>query len=503
MVDEMVWQLCALLIVLGLTIYYYVSKKYEYFVSKSIPFLKPTFLLGSTGPVILRKRGILEHIQLMYNSFPDARIMGAFSLMTPLYILRDPEMIKRVTTKDFNHFVDRMPLVPCEENDLVARESLFLGSLFNLLGQRWRDMRATLSPMFTGSKIRNMFELVVECGQTMVEFLQSNTSGDLEMKDTFLRLCNDVIASVAFGVQINSFQDRDNQFLATGKKIFSLDAKKDFARFMLIRLMPNLMHKLGVTIENSDRAEYFRKIIIDNIRQRKEQGIVRNDMIDTLLAISKQDEKWSENELIAQCFLFFLAGLDTVATAMTFMAYELCLNPDVQHKLYQEVFKIEESLTYEKLQQMTYMDQVVSETLRKWPPGNVPDRLCTQNYLYDDGTGTNFTIESGQIVMIPVSAIHHDPKYYPDPEKFLPERFNAENVGSIPTGAYLPFGIGPRNCIASRFALMEIKTIFYWLLKSFSLEQSNKTEIPLMLSKTSYSLLAENGVWMKLERRKT
>lgn len=140
---------------------------------------------------------------------------------------------------------------------------------------------------------------------------------------------------------------------------------------------------------------------------------------------------------------------------------------------------------YDVLQKMKYLDEVVSEVLRKWPPLVQPDRVCVKDYVFDDGNNLKFTIEKGSRLFITAYGIHHDAKYYADPEKFDPDRFSDENKGNIQPATYIPFGIGPRNCIGkkrifrnpstviflqyvhlvkclgSRFALMEIKAIYY------------------------------------------
>lgn len=157
-------------------------------------------------------------------------------------------------------------------------------------------------------------------------------------------------------------------------------------------------------------------------------------------------QKWNDDELVAQCFIFFIAGFESVASALTFAAYELLANPDVQRKLYEEIKDVNEQLngnrvSYDVLQKMKYMDQVVSEILRKWPITPQTDRTCTKNYVYDDGK-LKFEIEKDSNIIFPIYGLHHDPKYYPNPSKFDPERFNDENKHNIMNGTYAPFGIG-------------------------------------------------------------
>lgn len=120
-----------------------------------------------------------------------------------MFTLCDPELIKQITVKDFEHFLDHRQFFLDEES-----EPLFGKSLFMLRGQRWRDMRATLSPAFTGSKMKQMFQLVVECSEETIKFLKQESMNKQlvpEMKDLFTRFTNDVIATAAFGIEVNKY----------------------------------------------------------------------------------------------------------------------------------------------------------------------------------------------------------------------------------------------------------------------------------------------------------
>ncbi|EAT41567.1 AAEL006815-PA [Aedes aegypti] len=520
-----------------LAVYHHISKRYQYFLSKPVPCMKPTFLVGNSGPMLTRKKDIASHIRTMYDTYPDAKMIGFYDLTKPVYLVRDPEVVKTMTVKDFEHFTDHTPTMTGTGEE-VSEKSLFGNSLFALRGQKWRDMRSTLSPAFTGSKMRHMFELVVECGQSMAEFLISEAKAgkrlEFEMKDTFTRFGNDVIATVAFGIKVDSMRDRENEFYMKGKQLLNFQRFTLMIKFLLMRAMPALAEKLGADFVDAEAGKYFTGVIMENMKQRKAHGIVRNDMIHMLMEVRKgalkhekgeQETKdagfatveesqvgktthsriWKDNELVAQCFIFFLAGFDTLSTGLTFLTYELALNPEIQQRLYEEVMETESNLdgkplTYEVLQQMKYMDMVISESLRKWPPGIVADRYCTKDYQFKDGPGS-FLIEKGTSLWIPTIAIHNDPRYYPNPDKFDPERFSDENKSKINPAAYIPFGVGPRNCIGSRLALMEMKSVVYYLLREFSFEPTEKTQIPLKLTMSGFTLQGEKGVWLEFKPR--
>lgn len=164
--------------------------------------------------------------------------------------------------------------------------------------------------------------------------------------------------------------------------------------------------------------------------------------------------EWEDDDFTAQCVLFFLAGLNTASAASSFMAYELAVNPDIQEKLYREIHQVwsqldGSKLTYEVLQKMNYMDCVVSETLRRWTLLPTHERAVNKPCVLVDDKGKKIQFNVGDGVLFPSGAIHMDPKYYPNPKLFDPERFNNHNKHNIRPCTYFPFGIGPRNCVSS------------------------------------------------------
>lgn len=151
--------------------------------------------------------------------------------------------------------------------------------------------------------------------------------------------------------------------------------------------------------------------------------------------------------------MFLAGGFGPTSSTMSFCAHEIMAHPDVQQKLLAEVDKTRESLngspiTYGDLEKMKYLDMVISETLRKWPTNVTTERVCSRNYRIENvDTGDRVDLEPGQNVEIPIAGLHYDPEYWTDPENFDPDRFNDENKKDIKPFTYLPFGIGPRNCI--------------------------------------------------------
>lgn len=350
-----------------------------------------------------------------------------------------------------------------------------------LKGQKWKEMRSTLSPVFTGKKMRLMFDLVTDCSdQVSKHFLEKCLDGSkivLDMKDTFSRFTNDVIATCSFGIQVDSFKHPENDFFTIGKSVTNFNQFFTVIKFMIFRTMPKVANALKLRLMDGKITTFFESLILDTMRVREAENIVRPDMINLVMQVrqgglkeSKEEDindgfatvtehnigksektVWSDNELVAQCLMFFFAGFDTSSTLLSFLTIELALNPDIQTKLCNEIDQVADSLhdgklSYEVLQSMKYLDMVVTETLRKWPPAILTDRLCNKDYNLEVDD-KKITIKAGQLIWIPIYCLHMDPNYFPEPEKFDPERFNEENAGNIIPGTFIAFGVGPRNCI--------------------------------------------------------
>ncbi|KAJ8967929.1 hypothetical protein NQ314_002570 [Rhamnusium bicolor] len=141
------------------------------------------------------------------------------------------------------------------------------------------------------------------------------------------------------------------------------------------------------------------------------------------------------------------------------------------------------------------------KVLRKWPIVLSSDRLCSQSYTIQPSKSDEkpVHIEKGTVVMIPIFGLHRDAQYYPDPERFDPERFSEQNKDNLNTNSYLPFGAGPRGCIGNKISLLQVKTIFYHVLTHFEVVPCRETRIPIELNRKSITLMCEGKVWLGLK----
>ncbi|KAK4874002.1 hypothetical protein RN001_013362 [Aquatica leii] len=520
-----------IIVVLLILAYYKTIKPLSYWKDRGVVYKKSYPIVGSFATIFFQRRAFFNYIIDLYREFSNERYFGVYQFGKSALYIRDPDLIKKIGIKDFDYFSDHNGFTATELDPLTKR------SLLNLQGQRWRDMRAILSPSFTSSKMKIIFQLVSECAEDFTDYFknQPNDLHELEIKDVFTRFTNDAIATTAFGFKCNSVQNNNDEFYLIAKKVTTITGLR-FLVFLMYILFPNISRFLKLRTTPVSVTNFFRRIVKETIRQREKEGLIRPDMIhllmearkgnvtkeeahlpDTgfataeesnLIRLHKQKSiELSEDDIAAQALVFIFGGFDTTAALLSFTAYELAINPGIQERLQKEIDDTlsgcNGKLTYEALNKMKYMDMVISETLRKWPPGFQNDRMCVKDYTIEplNPWEKPLLIEKGTLMLFPVSGIHHDPQYFPNPEVFDPERFNDENRHNIKPCSYIPFGVGPRNCIASRFALMESKILIFFLLSKFNLRRIERTPVPLKIAKATINFVAEGGFWLGLERR--
>ncbi|XP_045448416.1 cytochrome P450 9e2-like [Melitaea cinxia] len=516
----------------------YFRQAYSRFSKYGVKHSKVVPLFGNMLNIALRREHMAIEMDKMYKEFQNERFIGRYEFIKPTIVPHDIELIKKITIKDFDHFIDHRGLT----DDTV--EPLFARNLFSLKGEEWKDMRSTLSPAFTSSKIKLMVPFMEEVSEQMIRALKKkikeSDSGsiDVEVKDLSTRFANDVIASCAFGLKVDSHNDENNQFYEMGKTAATFKFRQ-MILFFLMSAFPALVSVLRLKLFSNATHKFFIDLVLGTMKDREARQIIRPDMIHLLMEAKKgrlsHDDKngasthqdtgfstveessvgkktvervWSDTDLIAQAVLFFIAGFETVSTAMSFALYELAVNPEVQDKLAREIKEHDAKncgkLNFNSIQNMTYLDMVTSEALRLWPPVIALDRVCVKDYNLgkpNPKAAKDFIIKKGDILSIPAWCFHRDPKIFPNPEKFDPERFSEENKHNINPFTYMPFGIGPRNCIGSRFALCELKMLLYQILLHMEVSPSEKTCIPAKLSPESFNPRMEGGHWLKFQMR--
>uniref|UniRef100_A0A914DF90 Cytochrome P450 n=1 Tax=Acrobeloides nanus TaxID=290746 RepID=A0A914DF90_9BILA len=267
------------------------------------------------------------------------------------------------------------------------------------------------------------------------------------------KLTMNVIARAAFSLEVNAFQGEETEFFKEAKKFFKVNFMDPRLLFMIT--FPNVSKQIqqltGCSLFMNKTNTFFKEMlgeILDQRRADKEAAEKYTDFFQLLLnaldegndsqneKLSTEDSdiihgdtengggKWKKSisriEILAQSFLVLIAGYETTATTLHMIIYMLAKLPEIQDRLRDEINNIledREDIGYDDITKFQYMNQVIFETLRMYPVATRANRLCTKPITINGiEFKENFTFS------IPIYAIHHDEKYYPNPDEFDPER---------------------------------------------------------------------------------
>ncbi|XP_033752177.1 cytochrome P450 3A2-like [Pecten maximus] len=422
-------------------------------------------------------------------------------MISPSLVVADKEMLREILVRQFANFPDRRTIEGFNgdmEHGILFRK-----------GQQWKQNRSIISPTFSSGKLRQMVPLIQEACDTLLKTTRSamkdRENSQVEMNRLFGGYTMDVISSTAFGIHVDSQSNPDDLFVVHVKKILAVTLVSPWT--LLIMIMPalkKLLLKLGVCIFPEDSQAYFRKLTADLVKERMEGNPTsRKDFLQLVVeaqgsnsGLDGDDGSFCRGlgfeEILANSQLFFAAGYETTSTTLTMTAYNLATNQTCQDKLRKEIENIVGSgrIDYENIQELRYLDMCISETLRMYPSVMRVNRMCVKTTKIK-----NITIPAGVAVTLPIYALHHDPEVWEKPEVFNPERFS--DSGRYDPLDFIPFGHGPRICIAMRLALLEAKMVIVDLVRTFRLCIGNKTNIPPKLEDAS--LLRPTHMWLRLE----
>lgn len=197
------------------------------------------------------------------------------------YIVTDAEIIKRITIKDFDHFVNH-------DQNFDDIDRVFSKSLFSLHNQQWREMRTILSPLFTSSKMKMMFGLLNNhVSDFMIQF-KLKTVNDIDVYDIFSRFTADGISTAALGFEGDCVKNENSEIFKIVKQ--SLADFTNFSsvlKFLLVSISPKLYRASGFQLVNSNVIDFLRRVTIDTMRDRERNNISRPDVIQLLLEVRK------------------------------------------------------------------------------------------------------------------------------------------------------------------------------------------------------------------------
>lgn len=356
-----------------LAIIAFYKHRFQYWHYKNVPTSKPSIPFGNSGNSFCRKKPFAFRLKRQYDLAKSRgwKHCGLYLMFSPMYLLVDLEYVKNILTKDFDHFVSR-GFYYNEKNDPLSAH------LFSIGGEKWRRLRTILTPTFTTGKMKMMFLTLVDCTPILLEQIDIHFQKNIPINIKELICCftTDIIGSCAFGLDCETFKDKDSPFRKCGKNVFEHTSRFTYIiRGLILIHFPKTARSLGIRFFPREVTDFFMKVVKDTVQYREQYNVRRDDCLQILIDLknSKSHNHSSDikdansltiEEIAAQCFVFFLAGFETSSTTMTFALYELSKQPKIQEKVRQEINTVLDKyggeMTYDAIQKMKYLEQIIN-----------------------------------------------------------------------------------------------------------------------------------------------
>ncbi|XP_029178682.1 probable cytochrome P450 6a13 [Nylanderia fulva] len=493
---EMAIALVSLILVALVALYFYLTKNYDYWQKRNVPCADGALPgVGHFWNVITMKTTFSECCRKIYNNNRNRSMIGIYNFRSPALMVLDPELVKTVMQTSFSNFHENGFKIDPELDPLVSNNPFFC------TGEKWATGRKRLTYAFSSMRLKILLESVKEVCQQFENYLDKKINKiekiELELKDLFARFTAQVVTGAGFGIDGLSFNEEKEKesFYAMGKSFLQPTGVNNII-FTLVFFLPSLSKIFRIPFLPKKADRFFRTVIADVMEQRRTESIHRNDFLQLMAELERvEGTKIDLDVLASHAVSFFLDGYETSSITLSFVGFQLASHPDVQEKLRNEVISVLEKydgvITYDALKEMTYMDQVISESQRCVPVLGFLTKICTEATELRGSDGLTCHVERGMEILIPVLSLQEDPRYWERPEVFNPERFGPDRKHSIERFAFLPFGEGPRICVGMRMAQLQMKACLATFLRKYSLELSPKTRTPLKMVASSVLAAAE------------
>ncbi len=427
------------------------------------PVAAEAFDIGSTDDSLERMVELFAAHGDIYRVFVPSR-------NSHTYVVHHPDDVKRILVTNHRNYTKGMGL---------DRVKILLGNgIMTSEGEFWRRQRMMLQPLFHRRVITQFAEVIAAANDALLARWErlARAGEPVNLTDEMSELTLGIVLRAIFG------RDLERMSGELGGNPFEVVTKEQ--------------------ARNLQFAYKFRsltRLVAGLIARRRESGEEHFDYMAMLMNARDKDtgEAMSERELIDEIMTLVVAGHETTASGLNWTWYLIAHHPQVEARLHAELdassLAAERAPTLTQIEQLAYTRQVIDEALRLYPPGWLlsrrtiePDVLC------------GYEIPAGANVLLPLYLLHRHPRYWKNPDAFMPERFASEHESERPRFAYMPFAAGPRHCIGETFALYEMLMHVQRTARAFRLVHVPREPFAL---EAQINLRTRHPVYMRLERR--
>jgi len=440
--------------------------------------MNPTIIPGPRGkPIIgMIPEMMSDMLGMFMNITRDHGDIVQFKLFGKPYLLvTNPDYVKHILQDNYRNYI---------RGKSVETGRVLLGDGLPLTdGDFWLRERRLMQPAFHRQRLLSLVDKMTE---TIAKRMDGwNGKSQLDMETEMSQLTLTVIIQAMFSARVaERTQELGNAFSVA-------------SRFMLWRSQQMWAPPLWVPVPKNAAYNKALKTLNDIVyplitEARKNP---ENDLLDMLLEMRDEEsgEGMTDKQARDEVVTIFFAGHETTAMVMTWMFYLLSQHTEVETQLRKEIADVlnGRTPTFADLPKLTYTQKVVQETLRLYPAAYLFAREAITDQSLD-----GYKIPAGMMIFITPFVTHRNPKYWPEPELFDPERFNPDQIAKRPSHVYFPFGEGPHLCIGNNFAMTEMQLILTMALQRFNIKLAPDQKIGLLPEAT---LRPKFGMRMNIE----
>uniref|UniRef100_T1J5A9 Cytochrome P450 n=1 Tax=Strigamia maritima TaxID=126957 RepID=T1J5A9_STRMM len=387
--------------------------------------------------------------------------------------------------------------------------------LLTSTGHKWRSRRKMLTPAFKYHLLDSFMDVFNIQSQILVERLATKVDNGSFDVYPFISCCTlDILCDSVMGQSVNAQINSDSAYVRATDKMEYIFLKRQYNVLLwpdfIFYLSPlgreqtktvKIIHAFSDKIIAERKKHYANNSnnnfsIEDNTRFKKKQHFT---FLDILLQSRDKDDSLTDQEIRNEVDTFMAAGNDSAAAGLAWTVFLLGLYTNIQKKAQKELDDVlgkdnKFPITPDDLTNLKYLDCIIKESHRIFPPVPMILRTLNQDVILDGKT-----VPAGVTIQIQIYLLHHNPEIYPDPEVFNPDRFLAECNSQINAFSFIPFSAGPRNCIGQKYSMLMEKVIMANLLRNYTIESVDRMEDLVLTGQMT--LRNEHGIPIRLNKR--
>ncbi|EFA04693.1 cytochrome P450 CYP4BN11 [Tribolium castaneum] len=367
-------------------------------------------------------------------------------------------------------------------------------------GAKWKKHRQIITPTFHFQILENFVDVFEKNGKILTKQLEKHLNEDSVNVYGFVNLCAlDIICEAAMGTSVKAQENMNSEYVRSVKDLLDTLMGRIFSPYKMIDFIYFFTEDYKKEMKALQVIHSYTRNVIKSrqaaINSGEFEQKTKKNFLDLLLAANEQQMTLEEIREEVDTFMF--AGHDTTASTISFALFCLANHPDEQARVYREQKDIfgddfKRAVTFQDLKKMKYLEYVIKETLRLYPVGPFFSRELDKDVPF-----AGKVLPKGLTITLFIYAMHRNPEYFPDPEKFNPSRFETFD-GKMPF-AFVPFGAGPRNCLGQKFAMLEMLSVVSRVVRTYKILPSiPRHEINVA---AQVVLISTNGMRMRFEKR--